>query len=64
MSYSIILFSNFFFHFLEIIWTPKIFNNFWYSEKLIFQMVKLKKIINIPNCWILKIRKSFNIYEL
>ena len=37
------------FHFLEIIWAPKIFNNFWYCKILIFQMVKLKKILNIPN---------------
>ena len=28
MSYSIILFTNLIFYFLEIIWTPKIFNNF------------------------------------
>ena len=28
------------FHFLEIIWAPKIFNNFWYCKILIFQMVK------------------------
>ena len=26
-----------------------IFNNFWYFETLIFEMVKLKKILNIPS---------------
>ena len=41
MSYSIILFSNLIFHFLKIIWTPKIFNNFSSCEILIFQMVEL-----------------------
>ena len=42
-----------FFYFLEIIWTPKIFNNFWYGKTLIFQMVKLKKllIIQFVECW-------------
>ena len=48
------LFDNFifefFFHFLETIWTPKLFNNFWYCKILIFQMVKLRKILNFPNC--------------
>ena len=42
------LFDNLIFelfvHFLEIIWTPKICDNFWYCKILIFQMVKLKKI--------------------
>ena len=41
MSYSIVLFSNLIFHFLEIIWTPKIFNNFSSWEILIFQIVEL-----------------------
>ena len=48
------LFDNFifefFFHSLEIIWTPQIFNNFWYCKIMIHQMVKLKKFLNIPNC--------------
>ena len=57
MRYLIILFSNFFFHFLEIIWTPKIFNIFWYCKILIFRMVKFKKNLNILNCLILKIRE-------
>ena len=41
MSYSIILFLNMIFYFLEIIWTPKIFNNFSSREILIFQIVEL-----------------------
>ena len=41
MSYTVILFSNLIFRFLEIIWTPKIFNNFF-----IFQIVKFYKIVN------------------
>ena len=48
------LFDNFifelFFHFLETIGTPEIFNDFWYCKILIFQMVKLKKFLNFPNC--------------
>ena len=43
------IFKLFFSHFLETIWTPKIFNNFWYCEILIFQMVKFKKFLNFPN---------------
>ena len=31
---------NLFFDILEIIWTRKIFNNFWYCKILIFQIVK------------------------
>ena len=54
MSYSIILFSNLIFHFLEIIWTPKIFNNFSSCETLIFQMVEL-------NCLIFQIVKFYEI---
>ena len=41
------LFDNFIFElffFYKIIWTPKIFHDFWYYKILIFQMVKLKKI--------------------
>ena len=45
MSYSIILFSNLIFHFLESIRTPKIFNNFSRCEILIFQMVELNFFI-------------------
>ena len=41
MSYSIILFSNLIFHFLEIIWIPKMFKNFSSCEIFIFQMVEL-----------------------
>ena len=41
MSYSIILFSNLILHFLEILWTPKIFNNFSSCEILSVQMVEL-----------------------
>ena len=33
-------------------------------KELIFQMIELKKLFNIPNCWILKIRKFFNIDQL
>ena len=40
MSYSIILFFNLIFNFLEIIRTPKIFNNFSSCEILIFQIVE------------------------
>ena len=39
-----------FFIFLETIWTPKIFNNFWYCRIFIVQMLKFKKFLNIPNC--------------
>ena len=39
------LFDNFIFHFLEIIWTPKIFNNFSSCEILIFQIVELNFFI-------------------
>ena len=35
------LFSNSFFHFVEIIWTPKIFDNFSNFKTWIFQIVKL-----------------------
>ena len=42
MSYSIVLCSNLIFHFLEIIWTPKIFNSFSSCEILILQMVELQ----------------------
>ena len=42
---SIILFSNLIFYFLEIIWTPEIFNDFSSCEILIFQMVKLNFFI-------------------
>ena len=41
MSYSIVLFSNFIFNILQILWTPKIFNNFSSCEILIFEMVEL-----------------------
>ena len=41
MNYSIILFSDLIFHFLEIIWTPKVFNNFF-----ILQIVEFYKIVN------------------
>ena len=41
MSYSIVLFSNWFFNFSGIIWTLKIFNNFLNSKTLFFEMVKL-----------------------
>ena len=55
------LFDNFifelFFHFLEIIWTPKIFKSFRYCKILIFHVVRLKKLLNIRNCWILKIHE-------
>ena len=57
MSYSIILFSNLIFHFLEVIWTPKIFYNFSNCEILIFQMVKIDflfgswLIFQIRNFW-------------
>ena len=37
---SIVLYSNLFFHFLEIIRTPKIFNNSPNCKKVIFKMVK------------------------
>ena len=40
---SIVLLSNFFFFFLEIIWILEILNNFSSCEILIFQMVKSKK---------------------
>ena len=53
------LFDNFIFesnfYFLEIIWTPKVFNNFPNCEILIFQMVELK-FFQFPNCWILQNR--------
>ena len=59
MSYSIILFSNLIFHFLEIIWTLRIFNIFSSCEILIFQMIdyyflfsellNLKKLLIIEN---------------
>ena len=42
MSYSIILFSHLIFHFLEIIWTLKIFNNFSSYAILISHMLELK----------------------
>ena len=45
MNYSIILFSNLIFHFLEIIWTPKIFNNSSSCEWLIFQTIELNFFI-------------------
>ena len=35
------LFWNLIFHFLEIIWTPKILNNFSSCKILIFQMMEL-----------------------
>ena len=38
-----------FFHVLENILGLNIFNNSWYCKILIFQMVKFKKILNIPN---------------
>ena len=44
MSYSIILFSNLIYHFLEIIWIPKIFNNF----KII--KYSFSKFFYFPNC--------------
>ena len=37
ISYSIILFLSFIFHFLEIVWTPKIFINIWSCEILQWQ---------------------------
>ena len=40
MSYSIVLLSNLFFHFLKIIWILKICNNFSDCKILIFTMVK------------------------
>ena len=56
MSYSIVLFSNLIFYILEIILTPKIFNNSSSCEISIFQMgeliffilqiVKFYKIVN------------------
>ena len=45
MSHSNILFSNLIFHFLQIIWTPNIFNNFSSCEILIFQMVESNSFI-------------------
>ena len=41
MNYSINLFSNLIFHFLEIIQTAKILNNVSSCEILIFQTVEL-----------------------
>ena len=32
---------------------------FCYYKILIFQMVKFKKFLNFPNCWIVKIREIF-----
>ena len=54
MSYSIDLFPNLIFHFLEIIWTYKIFNNFsscgieFPNGRIIFffQIVKFDEIVN------------------
>ena len=59
MSYSIILFSNSIFHFLEIIWTLKIFINFSRCDKLIFQMVEsiffpFSKLLNFSKLLILE----------
>ena len=46
MSYLIISFPNLIFHFLEIILTPKIFNNSSSRGILIFQIAKFYKIVS------------------
>ena len=61
MSFSIILFSNLFSHFLEI------FNNFSNLKILIFQMLKLNfflnsRLLNFENSLILQIKK-FRIFD-
>ena len=62
MSYSIVLSSNLIFIFLEIIWTPKIFDNFLSCDILIFQMVefffifqiaKFYKLVNYLGNWLI-----------
>ena len=67
MIYSIVLFSNLFFRFLEIIWTLKIFNNFLSSKISIFQMVILfffqfSKLLNFENSLIFEI-EQFRIFD-
>ena len=66
------LFDNFifelFFHFLEIIRTPKIFNNFWYCKIFLFQISKfvkcqLSKLLNFQNSWIFKIQQLYQFWE-
>ena len=64
MSYSIILFSNFFFHFLETILTLKIFNNFWYCKILIFQIVKFWKFVNFLNWAIIAILGNWLMFRI
>ena len=51
---SIVLFSNRFFHFFEIVWAPKIFDNFSNCKIWILRIVKFWKFVNFPNCKILK----------
>ena len=53
MSYSIVLFYNLIFDILEVIWTPKIFQNYSICKILIFQMEELIFFIfQIGNFWV------------
>ena len=45
MSDSIVLFLNLIFHILQILWTPKILNDFSSCEILTFQMIFIFQIV-------------------
>ena len=69
MSYSIILFSNLIFHFLEIASTLKIFNNFLSCAILILQMLELKfflifQTVTLLFYKIVNYRKLVNYYNI
>ena len=61
MRYSITLFSNLIFHFLEIIRTPKIFNSFSSCDILIFETVELNFVFFFQ---IVKFYKNVNYSKL
>ena len=60
--YSTVLFSNLFFYFLAIIWTPKILNNFSNCKILNFKMIKIFNFWNLKKKFILQI-EQFRIFN-